>query len=144
MAAAVTDVPDDLVAHPFVEVGSVVAFPKGHRFEGRKKLRAADLDGEALVAPPRGRAQRSTVDAALREAGCRCPVVAEADGWDLLLHFVALGLGLAIVNDCCQLPRGVKARPLVGVAGTAYVVVHRRAVVHPGAQALLEAILSSG
>ncbi|MEQ9321154.1 MAG: LysR family transcriptional regulator, partial [Polyangiaceae bacterium] len=38
VAAAVTDVPDDLVAHPFVEVGSVVAFPKGHRFEGRKKL----------------------------------------------------------------------------------------------------------
>lgn len=144
VAAGVADVPDDLAAHPFAEVGSVVAFPKDHRFASRKKLRVADLDGEALVAPPRGRAQRATVDAALREAGCQCRVVAEADGWDLLLHFVALGLGLAIVNDCCQLPRGVKARPLAGVAGTSYVVVHRRAIVHPGAKALLEAILSSG
>lgn len=142
VAAGVVDLPDELIGHPLRQVGSAVAFPSGHRFTSRRRLRVADLDGESLVAPPRGRAQRATVDAALREAGCRCSVVAEADGWDLLLHFVSLGLGLAIVNDCCHLPRGVKARPLTGVAGTSYVVLHRRAIIHPGARALLEAIRS--
>jgi LysR family transcriptional regulator, low CO2-responsive transcriptional regulator len=140
VAAAVGMLPSDLVAARVREVGSVVAFGAGHRFTRRRRLRLGDLDGESMVAAPAGRAQRATVEKALRDAGVACPIVIEADGWDLLLHFVALGLGIAIVNDCCALPRGVKARPLVGMETTEYVMVTRPPLLHPGAQMLAAAI----
>lgn len=140
VAGAAGAVPDELVRRTIRSVGSMVAFARGHRFERRRKLRVADLDGETLVAAPRPRAQRSTVEEALRSAGARCEIAVEADGWDLLLHFVSLGLGIAVVNDCCALPRGVKARPLEGIAPTEYVMVTRRNIIHPGARQLATAI----
>ncbi len=140
VTAALGPAPEGLVVRSLHEVSSMLAFPAGHRFERRRRLRLADLDGEPLVAPPSGRGQRTWIERALRDAGVSPTVAVEADGWDLLLHMVSLGLGVAIVNDSCRLPRGVKARPFTGLPSTEYVLLARPDVVHPGARALIEAL----
>ncbi|MGD9681767.1 MAG: hypothetical protein AB7W16_11340 [Candidatus Obscuribacterales bacterium] len=41
-----------------------------------------------------------------------------------LLHFASLGLGLAIVNDCCRLPSGLVGKPLKQFPDIQYHVFH--------------------
>lgn len=48
----------------------------------------------------------------LQSAGVDWEIAVEANGWDLMLHFVELNMGLAVVNECCRIPRGLIARPL--------------------------------
>ncbi|MBI2394058.1 MAG: hypothetical protein HYV09_31090 [Deltaproteobacteria bacterium] len=57
----------------------------------------------------------------------------------MTLHFVALGLGLAIVNGCCRLPRGLVGRPIVDLASVDYRVVHAKAL-RPDVRALVETL----
>jgi hypothetical protein len=45
----------------------------------------------------------------LADAGISLEVAAEADGWDLLVHFAGLGVGAAIVNGCVGIPAGLAA-----------------------------------
>ncbi len=49
----------------------------------------------------------------------------EAGGWELMLHFASLGMGLAIVNGCCRLPPGLIARPLEELPRVRYQVLQR-------------------
>lgn len=44
----------------------------------------------------------------------------DAIGWPLTLHFVQLGVGLAIVNAICRLPAGVVSRPVPELPSTHY------------------------
>jgi hypothetical protein len=83
-------------------------------------VRLSDLDGVRLVLPPTGRPHRVALDAALHAAGVTCPVVAEVDGWDLLVHFAALGLGASIVNGCVQLPARLRAVPVADLPAVTY------------------------
>jgi LysR family transcriptional regulator, low CO2-responsive transcriptional regulator len=48
----------------------------------------------------------------LQSAQVEWHVAVEASGWELMLQFVRLGLGLAVVNACCRLPRGLLGRPM--------------------------------
>lgn len=41
-----------------------------------------------------------------------------------MLHFVALGVGLAIVNGCVRTPPELTSRPLVDQPETPYYAVH--------------------
>lgn len=126
------DVPR-LVDVPLTTALPVVAMPRTHRLARRRVLRLVDLEGERLVVPPRGRPQREAIAAALAGAGVRWEVAVEATGWAPLLHFVALGLGLAVVNGCCALPRGVIARPIEGLPKARYRIVWAEGLDHPGA-----------
>ncbi len=47
-------------------------------------------------------------------------------GWELMLHFCRLGLGLAVVNSCCRLPQGLVSRPLPELPGIPYFLLRRR------------------
>jgi hypothetical protein len=54
-----------------------------------------------------------------------------------MLHYAALGVGLAIVNDTCRLPRGTVARPIPELPALQYYVLHRaRLGLSPAAVAL--------
>ena len=46
-------------------------------------------------------------------------------GWELMLHFASLGIGLAIVNGCCGLPPELVARPLEELPRVRYQVLQR-------------------
>jgi DNA-binding transcriptional LysR family regulator len=77
------------------------------------------------VVPPIGQPQRASLAQALASAEVDWRVAVEATGWELMLRFVALGVGLAIVNGCCRLPPGLVARPLAELPRVTYFVIHR-------------------
>ncbi|MCA9689973.1 MAG: LysR family transcriptional regulator [Myxococcales bacterium] len=126
--------PSALVAEPIAEVGHVLAFPTAHPLAARRRLRLVDLAGAALLVPPRGRPLRRTIERALADIPWQ--VAVEVSGWPLMLHFAALGIGLAIVNDFCRLPRTLSALPLPQLGALTYCAV-RRAERREGAGAQL-------
>lgn len=124
----------DLERHRLVEVGQVLVAPKGHPLATKRGLSLADLAGERLVLPPPGRPQRAALDAALAARGVQITVGAIAGGWDLVLHLVALGVGVAIVNGSVKVARGLVARPLRELPRVAYSTITRK---KPGPDASL-------
>ncbi len=118
--------PPDLEARLLARFEMVVVAPTGHRLErlGRR-LSLTDLEGEHLVMPPVQRPHGQLLARALQDAGVAWRLAVEASGWPLTLHFVHLGVGIAVVNGCCRLPPGLTALPLQGLPGTSYHLLSR-------------------
>jgi DNA-binding transcriptional LysR family regulator len=130
--------PAGVDAEPLIEAPLIVAMPARHPLARRRRIRLADLEGAHLVVPPDGRPLRAIVSAALLSAGVRWQVAVEAVGWPLTLHFVQLGVGLAVVNAICRLPAGVIARPIPELPGTHYWLLGKPRT--PAVDALAQAI----
>lgn len=90
-------------------VGQVVIVPKDDPLAKRRSLRVASLAGRPLIAPPVGRDHRTALAQAL---GGDLHVAVEVDGWELMAHYAALGLGLAVVNAYIPPPPGAVAIPI--------------------------------
>ena len=98
----------------------VLVVPGGHRLATRRGVRVADLDGLDLILPPPGRPHRESLESAMGAAGASWQVSAEVDGWDLLVHFVTLGMGATVVNGCVPAPDGLVAVPVMDLPAVAY------------------------
>lgn len=99
---------------PFRRDRLVLALLPDHAWAGREAAGFAELAGQALVLPPAGSSLRGFLE---RMAGLlRVPlrVRAEAPGFGVLGHWVAAGLGLAILPEGAwrQLPEGLARLPL--------------------------------
>jgi DNA-binding transcriptional LysR family regulator len=129
--------PADLDARVLTEVGQIVVMPASHRLAAKKHVLLRDLEGERLVVPPEGRPHRTMIAQALRAAGVRLRVAVEASGWELLVRFAELGLGLAIVNAFCRVPGGLVSRPMPELPSRAYYVLQRTEAAREGAVAAL-------
>jgi DNA-binding transcriptional LysR family regulator len=103
----------------------VLALPASHALASRSELTLADLDALPLVVPPPGRPLRRLLERALLDADARLDIAAEVDGWELLVHFVSLGLGAAVVNGCVGLPAGMVALPISDLPKVRYWAVWR-------------------
>ena len=138
LGVAVVDlVPRGIAAEPIVKTPLCVALPARHPAARRRRLALADLRGERWILPPEGQLHRDLVSRAIARAGELAAEPLEADGWPLMLQFVALGLGLAIVNGICTAPRGVVVRPLDELGSVTYMLLARdRAELSPEAKAL--------
>lgn len=90
-------------------VGQVVIVAKDDPLAQRRSLRVAQLAGRPLVVPPVGREHRTALARAL---GGDLHVAVEVDGWELMAHYAALGLGLAVVNAYIPAPPGAVAIPV--------------------------------
>ncbi len=133
--------PAGLDASVLTEVGQVIVLPASHPLAAKKQVRLRDLEGERLVIPPEGRPHRTMVAQALRAAGVRWRVAVEASGWELLVRFAELGLGLAIVNAFCRVPEGLVSRPVPELPSRAYHLLRRAGSAREGAVfALAEAL----
>jgi len=119
-------VPQALQSVLLTTVGQVLAVPSGHRLAGRARLKLKDLAGERLVVPPPGRPHRQMLGAMLQSENVGWEVAVEAQGWDLMLSFVAMGAGTAVVNACCRMPEGVVALPLPDLPSLQYRCFHLR------------------
>lgn len=122
MAAA----PDDLAAVRLRTVGMSAVLPRGHRLARKRTLRLRDLGGERLIVTPSGGPHREQLERALAAADVTWERAIEASGWTLILHYAALGLGIAIVNDICRVPPGAVARSLPELPTLSYWLLHRR------------------
>jgi DNA-binding transcriptional LysR family regulator len=79
-----------------------------------------------MIVPPEGRPHRVAVADAFRRARIALEISVEATGWETTVHFVSLGLGLAIVNGCCRLPRGLCGKRIDDLAPIEYRIVWPR------------------
>lgn len=128
--AVIDRVPAEIEATTLRETPQVLVVPRSHPLARRQRVRLRDLRGARLVAPPAGRPHRGVLDLAAHAAGVDWQVVVEASGWPLTLHFVKLGVGVAIVNGCCRLPPGLVAIPLPELPPTRYSLMRRRGPPH--------------
>lgn len=142
---ALDAVPAGIAAESLVAVEQVLALPCDHRLAKKRKLRLTDLQDEALVVPPQDRPHRIMLNQMLSDAGVSWRVAVEASGWELMLHFVGLGIGLAIVNGCCRLPPGLVGKALEELPGIRYQVLQRAGgQLHAGATELRRLLLVNG
>lgn len=139
--AVVSTPPSDLDCREVRRVGQLVLMPRGHRLSKRRKIEPADLDGEDIVVAPEGSPHRSMLAQALSTAGARWSVAVEATGWELMIQFARYGLGIAVINDFCPVPRGFVGVRLEGVPDVAYSVVTRTGRTTEPRDALVKAIL---
>jgi DNA-binding transcriptional LysR family regulator len=138
------DVPPGMQARSVAKVGAAVVLPKQHRLAKKRSLKVRDLCDEPVIAPSPGRPLRTTLARAWSEAGLAWTPAVEANGWELMMRFAELGMGVAVVNDFCQPPPGTVKRRLVGLAAIHYQLVRLRdRKPTPAALALERAIVDS-
>ncbi len=116
---------DAIVTAPLATVGHCLVVARDHPLAHKSSLALADLAGCQLIVPPRDRPLRQTLATAL--SGIDWEIAIEAEGWPLLLHLAGLGLGCAVVNDFCRIPRGLVAVPIPSLPRITYAAMRRRA-----------------
>jgi LysR family transcriptional regulator, low CO2-responsive transcriptional regulator len=127
LGVAVVDlVPRGIVAEPLLVTPLCLCMPARHRAARARTLALADLRGERWVLPPEGQLHRDLVSRAIARTGDAPAGVIEADGWPLMLAFVARGLGVAVVNGTCVPPPGAVLRPLPELGTVTYQLLARR------------------
>ena len=121
-----------------------LAMPATHPLAARRKIPISALAGERLILSPSGQLHREFVGRALSRLAPEQlgPDPIEADGWPLMLRFVQLGLGVAVVNGTCTLPEGTVARPLPEMGTVTYRLVRRRGARLSASGERLAALLS--
>jgi LysR family transcriptional regulator, low CO2-responsive transcriptional regulator len=130
-----------------VPAAEIAAYPQilvvdaAHPLAGKETVGLADLAGLDLVVPPPHRPHRKALERALLDAGVPWQPCAEADGWDLLVHFAGLGIGATIVNGCVGVPDGLAAVPVRDLPTVRYWAAWRRQR-HPEPPELLRHLVS--
>lgn len=140
--ACLEAMPRDLQVDAYTRVGQVLAVPRKHPLAARRNIRLKDLGDAGLIVPPAGRPHRMMLSQMLQSAQVPWHAAVEATGWELMLHLVKLGMGLAVVNACCRMPAGVVARPIPELPALQYSLFSRKEGV-TGAAAMLKAALLS-
>jgi DNA-binding transcriptional LysR family regulator len=112
--------PDDLHTTLLASYPLVLVMPDHHPLTARSHLTVDDLAGLGLVLPPPHRPHRIAVERALRVANVDWTLAIEAEGWPLMLHFVSLGVGLAVVNGCVRPNSGLTSREITGLPSIPY------------------------
>lgn len=107
--------PATLDAFRFARTRIALALPKAHPLLKKKTLRMRDLHDVPLILSPRGKPMREMLEKEARAESLSLSVVCEARHWPLALHFAKHGVGAALVNELCEMPRGLVLRPLEGL-----------------------------
>lgn len=139
--ASLDAAPEAVRAAAIAEVGQMLVLPAAHPLAAKKQVRLRDLAGERLVVPPAGRPHRTMIAQALRGAGVSFRASVEASGWELIVRFAELGLGLAIVNAFCRVPDGMVSRPMPELPSRTYYLLQRSEAASEGSVAALAAAL---
>lgn len=127
LGVAVLDTrPEDLQVTELRRVGQVVVVPKTHPLAKRRRLSPADLHRHPIVVAPAGSPHRVMLEHAMKADGAELVVGVEATGWELMLEFARDGMGIAVVNDFCPVPRGCVALGLSGTPAATYSLLRRR------------------
>ncbi|WP_433008696.1 LysR family transcriptional regulator [Kribbella sp. CA-294648] len=123
---ALTIPPEDLDCALLTQYPQVLAVRPDHRLAERRTVRLKDLQGEALVVPPKTRPHRQQLERSLLDAGVDWSVAVEAEGWVLLVHFVRMGIAPAVVNGFVRTPAAVRTIPIKDLPKIRYYLVTRR------------------
>ncbi|TCO34591.1 DNA-binding transcriptional LysR family regulator [Kribbella steppae] len=122
---ALTVPPDDLECEVLSQYPQTLITRADHRLADRRSIRLKDLQDEALVVPPKGRPHRQQLERSMLDQGIRWSVAVEAEGWELLVHFVRLGVGPAVVNGSVRVTSAVRRIPVKDLPPVRYYIVTR-------------------
>jgi len=123
---ALPEIPDEIIMSKLTKVEQVLVIPKTHSLANKKIIKLTDLKDEPLILPPKPRPHRETIEHAFASKGIALTTSVEATGWEVILHFVKLGMGISIVNSCCHIPSTLVARPLTELPSLTYHIVELR------------------
>ena len=107
--------PDDMKAFVCARTRHALIVQAGHPLAEARKITLAGIAEYPLVLPRAGLQHRRMIDDAFRSAGVEYQAALETEGWEVMKHYVALGFGIAIVNDLClahSVPPEIVSRPL--------------------------------
>jgi DNA-binding transcriptional LysR family regulator len=107
--------PDDMKAFVCARTRHALIVQAGHPLAEARKITLAGIAKHPLVLPRAGLQHRRMIDDAFRSAGVEYHAALETEGWEVMKHYVALGFGIAIVNDLClahSVPPEIVSRPL--------------------------------
>ncbi len=121
-------IPEQLQSKLLATVGQVLVVPNNHRLAGRSRLKLKDLAGERMIVPPANRPHRQMLASLLQSESVAWEIAVEANGWELMLSLAAMGAGVAVVNACCRLPKGLVAIPIVELPSLHYHCFHLRSI----------------
>jgi DNA-binding transcriptional LysR family regulator len=104
--AVLAHVEDDprIYAMPFSRHPVVVFVHKSHRFAKRRRIRLADLEGEAMVLREVGSTTRLAFETAIGEAGVSIEPVMAIGSREAVWLAVARGIGIGVVSDIEYIP----------------------------------------
>ena len=118
--------PDELDATQFTTVKQLVVVPRHHPLAKKTVIKIKDLGDETFILPSKERPLRIAVEQAFANKSQTLRVAMEANGWELMLHFVKLGMGICIVNSCCNIPAILVAIPIPELPSLTYHILQRK------------------
>lgn len=139
---ALAEAPRGLEVRALDRVPLVVIMPRDHPLAARARVGLADLDGVPLIVPPAGRPHRVRLAETLAAVGGALAVALEVHGWDAMVDFVGLGMGLAVVNGFVPVPARLAARRLGGLSGPEYQLITRPGHASAAVEAVADAIIA--
>jgi DNA-binding transcriptional LysR family regulator len=110
--------PDDMDGFVCARTRHALIVPAGHPLASARKITLERIAEHPLVLPRGGLQHRRMIDEAFRSTGLEYTAALETEGWQVMKHYVALGFGIAIVNDLClahSVPPEIVSRPLTGL-----------------------------
>lgn len=115
----------NLTGIPFSKVGQILVMPESHSLASKRRFSLHALNGEKLVVPPAIKPHRVLINRLLMDAQVEWEASIEVTRWELMLRFVQQGLGLAIVNEYCSIPKGLVAKPLPQFPSLQFQIIQR-------------------
>lgn len=125
--SAFPDPPGDLHVEELDRFDQMVVMPATHRLATEGSVSLRELTEWPLILAPQGHSLRDGFELALAAASVSAhdiDIAIETEGWDMMVRFAEMGVGLAVVHGYVRVPAGVALVPLEA-APVAYQVVTR-------------------
>ena len=106
-------------------VGMMAVMAKNHPLAKKRTLTVPQLAGISLIAAPSGFPHRASLEQQFATQDVAPQVAVEANGWESMMHLASLGLGVALVNDFCRVPKGCVSRAIRGTPRLEYRLLRR-------------------
>lgn len=95
------DVPQDISYAPVYHFDPMLIMPLDHPLARRDEVRLEDLSPYGLILPPQRLSTWRLVDLVFQQSQVPYTVAIEVGGWEVIKHYVAMGLGISIVTGIC-------------------------------------------
>jgi DNA-binding transcriptional LysR family regulator len=132
-------VSSSLKAMPVVTTALCAVAPRKHPAVAADHLDIEALLRFPLLVPPPGGPLRTVLEEAALSCGRTVEVAVEVTGWEAVVRLAALGVGVGVINDVVATP-GLARSEIVGVSGTTYRLLRRRARALAHVEEVIDAI----
>lgn len=95
------DVPPDMAWAPVYDFDPMLIMPCDHPLASKREIGLDDLSPYGLILPPERLSTYRLVDLVFQKRQVPYQVALEVGGWEVIKHYVALGMGISIVTAIC-------------------------------------------